>query len=698
MTTTHPIRRAFGAALAAVLLIGSATFSAQSAAAEEQSYETLVGGFEVDEGWNAIPNGASGGFATTDVDPHSGDHAGVLSGSFPGGSGYVEFVRYGLPQVDANGLTFWLKSDGVTWFTLRMIDSEGQTHQRGVDISGDPAVWQKVTIDSLDGWGHWGGADDGIWRGSAANIDFILESAGLQAGVTDASLTFDDVTLLSAPPTILLSQTQLGNVFLPGEPTSFDIASSGDSLAWTVTDIDGAVVASGETEPDAAESTVTVPDDLDLGWYTIEIVASVDGAAIGSVTNTFARLADPPSTEDAAETTFGMGTHLPGYPSNATTLLTRAGIGNVRDDVFWSAGEQQPGVYDWANSEGYLTTPIAAGIKPLGIPLYGNPLYDGGKVPVSDEGIAAYANFVAAYVGHYVDQGIPAVEIWNEFDLGLDGSTEKSPEAYFKIIKAVYEKVKPLFPDLPILGPANAYFSTGWFEQFLALGGLDYVDGVVLHPYNFPADAEGLDSSLDTVQGLIAEYNDGQQKPIWITEIGWSSGQDGQSVSQESQASNIVRAQLLAMSRGVEKTYNYVLVNEGVDPVGYYPNLGVVHNQADPLGYLTPKPAYVAFATMTAQLTGADFVERENVGDRAYSLQLDAADGQIRALWAQEPALVDILTDEPITVTSMYGDATTYQPGPGGRVTLPISRDIIYVAGGTDAVASTSPSCSTLRS
>jgi trimeric autotransporter adhesin len=669
----------------AAVLAGLLVAPAASAAG---TVDTTIGGFEsAGEGWQIAQNGATGTFTTPNTGAHGGSQYGRVTGSFPNGTGYIDLSRGGLPQVDMQSLSFWIKSTGIDYLTLRLTDSTGQAHQRGFAVTRDGAEWSQVVITDFAAGGHFGGADDGAWHGPMSAIDIILDSSGLAPGATDASVSVDDVVISAPAPALLLGQSQLGNVFTPDETTTFPVTTSADTLTWTATDVDGAVAASGTQAVTSADAAITITKKLALGWYGLAVTASAGGTTIGTASTTFARLATPPSAAAAAASPFGVSTHMPGYPAGAVSVLRKAGMGNIRDDMLWSNTELTAGSYDWSWGDGYATAVQQQGIQPLFVAGYGNPLYDGGHAPTSDAGIAAYADYVLAIVKHYGGASLPGIEIWNEYQLGLDGSTETSPAAYVKMLKAVSAKVKAVYPTLPILGPADAHFDDGWLEQAFQAGALAYVDGVVIHPYNFPGPAEQLDASLDTVQALIAKYNGGAQKPIWITETGWSSGTDGQGVSEASQASNEVRAQLIAASRGVAKTYTYVLVNEGTDPVNYYPNLGMMHNPGDPLGALTPKPAYVAYATMTNQLTGAAFQKRDAVGTGVYSLAFTKGSASIRAIWSPQPSTVSLTASGPVTVADMYGRTRTLQPGSNGRIALAVSDAVQYVTGATAAQA-----------
>ncbi len=153
--------------------------------------------------------------------------------------------------------------------------------------------------------------------------------------------------------------------------------------------------------------------------------------------------------------------------------------------MYWSEVETQKGVYDWDRPRAeFLDAAREAGVRPLLLAGYGNPLYDGGDGPTSDEAVSAYAAYAAAMATEFGDQAT-GIELWNEWDLGLGGNTRTSPEDYVNLLAAASPAVKAAAPDLPVIGPAVANLNTDWLEQTFRLGALQYVDGIVLHPYSY---------------------------------------------------------------------------------------------------------------------------------------------------------------------------------------------------------------------
>src|ERR1700749_2272870 len=84
------------------------------------------------------------------------------------------------------------------------------------------------------------------------------------------------------------------------------------------------------------------------------------------------------------------------------SLIQQLGVGSIRDEVFWQGVEHERGHYPIPrNSDYFVNAAAAAGLKPLLSLDYGNPLYDRGDKPTSDEAIEAYARYAEFVVRHF---------------------------------------------------------------------------------------------------------------------------------------------------------------------------------------------------------------------------------------------------------------------------------------------------------
>ena len=173
-------------------------------------------------------------------------------------------------------------------------------------------------------------------------------------------------------------------------------------------------------------------------------------------------------------------------------------------------------------------------------------LDDSGPTPWS---LDAYANFVRRVAARYGDR-LDGVIIWNEPNLALEWHGEvPDAEAYVALLKAGYEASKAVAPELPVAGGGLA-FTAGdgvngvndlvYFDSMLQAGAAAYFDVLALHAYGFghpPTELPAIDRlnfrRLELHQQLMRDYGDttgdlagdggenGGDKPIWITEMGW---------------------------------------------------------------------------------------------------------------------------------------------------------------------------------
>lgn len=660
-----------------------------SAADTTPSLSTTIGDFESpSENWTFYPGseypGASGDFTLDPTTSDTGQQSGKLIGDFTGGGAYVAVSRTFTP-VDLTALDFAIKTSDVGKITLRLTDSTGQIHQQSITLDGS-TDWQNIDVTDFAGGAssvYWGGASDGKWHAPATAISFVLDRGAVTAGLTSGTLWLDDVTASYPAPSISLSQTAVGNVFSPGQAPTIGVTTAGDTLDWTATDANGAVVASGRQAVSDVQSTLALPIDR-LGWFSISVTASRNGTVLDTATTTLARLPHPAKAA-ADGTAFGVSAHygFSGVSRDSIPLLAKAGITNERDEMMWQSVEPTPGTYVFP-FDGYQTALVQNGVSPLIILDYGNSNYDDGKAPTSDAAITAFAKYADALVGHYAGK-VSSYEIWNEWNGGA-GNAPKTPASYLALEKAVYETVKADHPDVTLVAPALALNDMQWLEQWMQLGGLKYTDAVSLHPYFYPQPPELLSSQLSQVTKLITQYGAGVPKPIWITEQGWPTGTAVQANSENDQASDLARSAMLALQAGAARFFNYDFIDDGTDPSNLEHNFGLLHNASDPLGAYTPKPAYAAYATLTSLLTGAMYAHSEDAGTGVNDLVFDRNGQTIRGLWASSPTQVTLHTRQQVVITDLYGNAQTYQPDPSGAIALTLTGEPVYVTGPVSSV------------
>jgi hypothetical protein len=355
-------------------------------------------------------------------------------------------------------------------------------------------------------------------------------------------------------------------------------------------------------------------------------------AAVSAGTRAAAQNSDP---------RFGVMTHFAqGWDPGWADVAAIRGIGAVRDELYWNAVEPTRGTYVFpAAFDTYMAALRRNGISPLIVLSFENPNYDGGQTPFSDEGVAAYGRYATQVLKHYGDQ-IQTLEVWNEYN----GSFAQGPATadratfYTKMLRAAYGQIKAQRPDVTVLGGATAGVPLPYWEKLMAAGALASMDALSIHPYRYDAPPEGIENDIAALQTLVKRYNQGQAKPIWVTEIGWGTNDaGGVPISEATQASYLVRAYALLLSANVERVYWYLLRD--------YNNLSMGLTKDD----ATPKAAAFAMEVMIRELSGRRFVSRETTAAGVYSLVFSGTAGDVRVAWALQPTQVAITGQTRIT-------------------------------------------------
>ncbi len=323
-------------------------------------------------------------------------------------------------------------------------------------------------------------------------------------------------------------------------------------------------------------------------------------------------------------------------------LVRRAGIGSIRDELSWASVERQRGqLVMQPGRDAYLRRATALGIDPLLILDYGNPHYDDGAHPRSDdaiEGFCRYAEFMVRSLG----KDVRLYEIWNEWDIGigLRKRAHGSAEDYFRLLKAVYPRIKAIDPDVTVLGaggPTSGGVDRGWLEDLVKLGAMRYCDILSIHSYNYspPGAAGGPEAWarwVEKVQAMLRTYNDGHDVPFHITEMGWPSHVGKRGRSAETCAAYLARMFLLARGMPyVRGIWWYDFQNDGWNREHNEHNFGLV--RAD----LTPKPAYHALASVAPLVTRDRYVGRVETDDEAViALRFAGLAGETWAIWCAD--------------------------------------------------------------
>ncbi|HEX2116720.1 MAG TPA: hypothetical protein VHM01_20125, partial [Alphaproteobacteria bacterium] len=481
-----------------------------------------------------------------------------------------------------------------------------------------------------------------------------------------------------AGSSIQFRQEQLGNVFYTTQNAQFAVETSGELVEWVVTDFFAAEIARG-TERVSAGRSVIGPVRAGKGYFEIEARAFSAGGEVGSARTSFAVI-EPPSRSTADDVPFGVMTHFAqGWETDLVELIARAGIRHVRDEQYWAGVERNRGEYAFPTRyTGYMAALRAQGLEPLIALTFENKNYDDGLSPHTDEGRAGYAGYAQAVLNQYGGE-VRVLEVWNEYN----GTFCKGPcrldraGHYAKMLEAAYRRIKSSRPDVTVLGGAAVLAPLPWFEALFTRGALDFMDGVVIHPYR-PVP-EGVERDVAALQALIARFNGGRTKPIWATEIG---RQDHGPQGRHNVARYLARMYTLLMSVGVERIYWYLMR----DYAGFR-TMGLLRAADSDLGRYAPAPAYAAYANLIHQLHGARFVRRERTDPRTHAYLFERGGTQIRVIWSPgAPVDLRLSADRPVTIVDIMGRERQMNPRDGTMI-VTADENPIYVHGAITAIS-----------
>ncbi|MFV9503950.1 MAG: hypothetical protein AB4911_05220 [Oscillochloridaceae bacterium umkhey_bin13] len=241
----------------------------------------------------------------------------------------------------------------------------------------------------------------------------------------------------------------------------------------------------------------------------------------------------------------------------------------------------------------------------------------------------AFARWVGRVVERYDGDGfrdapgsprIAVWEIWNEPDMDGTWLPRANPVAYAEMLRKSYAAIKAADPSATVLSGGvyvfDAVGQNAFMDRVVELAGWDSFDALSIHPWliDHAPDAPSLinprerfdvtiPGRIELTQRWIAARGGG--KPIWITEVGWSTCGGAcapQFAKNEAQQANyMVRTFVLAAAAGVAHVSYFQLddkFNGGQQPWG---PAAILNDD------LSPKAAYQAFGVMVAQLQFARY-------------------------------------------------------------------------------------------
>lgn len=202
---------------------------------------------------------------------------------------------------------------------------------------------------------------------------------------------------------------------------------------------------------------------------------------------------------------------------------------------------------------------------------------------------ADYAAIVSLLAQRYGGR-LAAIEVWNEPDQTNEAyfAGPHKAERYAAVLRAAYPAIKQASPSLPVLA-GSLVGSNGTFLRALYAAGIKgHYDGLSVHYYNLTL------ASLRSIHEV--QLANGDTRPLWLDEFGWSSCWPKQRIQQEQacvtariQATNLKNTlRALVRTPYVAAAIVYKLRDSGLEDFGMLSSRGA------------HKPAFVALAGVLA--------------------------------------------------------------------------------------------------
>jgi hypothetical protein len=332
----------------------------------------------------------------------------------------------------------------------------------------------------------------------------------------------------------------------------------------------------------------------------------------------------------------------------AIALMREAGVQWVREEISWDKLQRtKGGPFLWEgdgsgfyNYDRSIDRMHKAGINVLGLLAY-NPAWFKSKNPTLDEWLSDWGTYVFQTVARYGRdrKQIKYWEIWNEPNLRVSGyeSGLYTISDYVRVLDTARAAAKAADPEAVIvLGGITSIWSDiptpedydipTYLRLLHDAGGWNSFDVLAIHPYSPGAPEaaswrrdqhQDFEGELRQVDALLQEFG---SKPVWITEVGWSTYRGYYGVSETEQAAFMVRMYLVAMAHpSVERIFWYDLRNDTQPGANYerpvYNEREVQFHYGmlrrtfplDPNRNDLRKPIFAAYRTMTSILQGMAF-------------------------------------------------------------------------------------------
>ena len=318
-------------------------------------------------------------------------------------------------------------------------------------------------------------------------------------------------------------------------------------------------------------------------------------------------------------------------------LYKKCGMRKMRVDFTWRFVELQKGILKiperWCNIVDYLHK---NGIEIHAVLNYGCEFYDDFKAPYTEDGLDAWLNYCRFTVNHFKGV-VKHYEVWNEYNLCM-GNAPGTPEKYAELLKPTYTAIKEIDPEIVVTAGVTCNTQPDWIRRMLSCDSYGYFDELSLHCYCQPDDVYPDNGQGETENNtksyieLMKPY--GEPKPVWISEMGWTTAAGNFRSSRESQAACFARLFAIVETSDVIERLCYYNFRDSSPTNTFDPEFQWGSIEA-PESIVTnaAKESFATISCLNYMIGNAEFVSRRVVGKISQITYCENGE-QIQILWS----------------------------------------------------------------
>lgn len=589
---------------------------------------------------------------------------------------------------------------GDACFTIEYMGRDGKLKESKYFEFKNSLTWKKHTFIISDAVLHNGleGAD---MRISSKTNNMATSPESFVVKSVNVKLT-DKFSQLN----IAVSSDHYGNNFFTGENIKLNYVIDNKVYAvesqfkgtytldavFTATSIEGEKVFE-KKDKITLEPGIAVKYDLDVdvggkyGVYFMKAEFDSEQAAVHSEDETrFSYV----YTDYGKTMNYTFGT-CAGRRPEWVDLLRNSGIGRLRImNSFGNVSSRDSDAKDafYFSASGYDLQRL---MRENGLELFNTYLsvskdiIPGEQAPYTEEGLKRYMNYVS-YVTEAERYGMQSYDMWNEWNLlGASFNRHARPvEDYVTAMKLTYTEMKAKYPDVLFYGNVSSGTDMSFIKGVIANGGLDYMDGFCIHPYNTRNDPMSgtMMSNIWELRKMLDEAGH-EEMPIVTSELGYADDTVSW-IDERRQGYYLVEYYVATQKIPHFDSYTmYIFQDNGIAKGNRENHWGLIEfNGAKTVG--AAKASYAMVSTLNHMLADCKYKDDITVNDDtyAYLMHNEKKNEDVIFLWARGnggTVCIDLGTDS-VELYDAYCNKKVIK-SKNGVYTFAASEAPVYIKG-----------------